>query len=76
MASQDSQKPQGLPNPYGLPKPTGGLPNPYAQAVVASAAPVRYTEEQAKAEQLRKAHGIYLLRALSFSSEDPAYATV
>jgi len=46
-----SQKPQGLPNPYA-PK---SLPNPYASATVASAAPVKYTEEQAKAEQQKKA---------------------
>ncbi|CBX92225.1 hypothetical protein IAQ61_000406 [Plenodomus lingam] len=45
------QTPQGLPNPYA----TSGLPNPYAAATVASAAPVKYTEEQAKAEQQRKA---------------------
>jgi splicing factor 45 len=57
MASQNSQKPQGLPNPYAQ----TGLPNPYAQATVASAAPVKFTEEQAKAEQQRKAPGIYLL---------------
>jgi splicing factor 45 len=75
MASQNSQKPQGLPNPYGLPKQTG-LPNPYAQATVASAAPVRYTEEQAKAEQLKKAHGIYLLHSTSYPLKDVAYANV
>jgi hypothetical protein len=57
MASQHSQKAPGLPNPYAQ----KGLPNPYAQATVASAAPVRYTEEQAKAEQQKKAPGIYLL---------------
>jgi hypothetical protein len=57
MASQNSQKAPGLPNPYAQ----RGLPNPYAQATVASAAPVRYTEEQAKAEQQKKAPGIYLL---------------
>ncbi len=59
MASQQPQKPQGsgLPNPYAKAR----LPNPYAAATVASAAPVRYTEEQAKAEQQKKAPGIYLM---------------
>jgi len=60
MASQDNKKAQGLPKPYGLPNPyaQGGLPNPYASATVASAAPVRWTEEQARAEQMKKT-GIY-----------------
>jgi splicing factor 45 len=63
MASQNNQKAQALPNPYGLPNPYAqtGLLNPYAQATVASAAPVKFTEEQAKAEQQKKAPGIYLL---------------
>jgi splicing factor 45 len=61
MASQQSQsqsqKAPGLPNPYGIKK---GLPNPYASATI-SGAPVRYNpEEQAKAEQQKKAPGIYL----------------
>jgi splicing factor 45 len=55
MASQPPQKAQGLPNPYAQ----KGLPNPYASATI-SAAPVKYTEEQAKAEQQKKAPGIYL----------------
>ncbi|KAG9190753.1 hypothetical protein G6011_08841 [Alternaria panax] len=56
MASQQPQKAQSLPNPYGLPNPYAqkGLPNPYASATI-SAAPVKYTEEQAKAEQQKKA---------------------
>ncbi|KAE8835112.1 hypothetical protein PTNB85_06445 [Pyrenophora teres f. teres] len=45
MASQQPQKAQGLPNPYG-----SMLPNPYAGATI-SAAPVKYTEEQVKAQQ-------------------------
>lgn len=55
MADQPPQKAQGLPNLYGLPNPYAqkGLPNPYAAATI-SAAPVKYTEEQAKAEQLKK----------------------
>jgi|TARA_R110002003_G_scaffold52_21_gene4520 splicing factor 45 len=63
MVSQDSQQPSSLPKPYGLPNPYAprGLPNPYAQATVASAAPVKFTEEQAKAAQQKKAPGIYLL---------------
>ncbi|KAF2035563.1 hypothetical protein EK21DRAFT_54318 [Setomelanomma holmii] len=57
MTSQNSQQASSLPNPYGLPNPYAqrGLPNPYAQATVASAAPVKFTEEQAKAEQQKKA---------------------
>jgi splicing factor 45 len=61
MASQQhqqqqaqAQKAQGLPNPYAP-----SLPNPYAAATVASSAPVKFSEEQAKAEQ-KKAPGIYL----------------
>ncbi|KAL5427772.1 hypothetical protein PMIN07_009593 [Paraphaeosphaeria minitans] len=42
MASQ-------LPNPYG--PGAKGLPNPYAAATVAESAPVKFSEEQAKAEQ-------------------------
>ncbi|KAF7447657.1 G-patch DNA repair protein [Pyrenophora tritici-repentis] len=45
MAGQQPQKGQGLPNPYG-----SMLPNPYAGATI-SAAPVKYTEEQVKAQQ-------------------------
>ncbi|KAJ8111853.1 hypothetical protein OPT61_g5654 [Boeremia exigua] len=48
MGSQQPQKAQALPNPYGL-------PNPYAAATVASSAPVKFTEEQAKAEPQKKA---------------------
>jgi splicing factor 45 len=44
MANQN-QKPQGLPNPYG------SLPNPYALPAAAEAAPVKFTEEQAKPEE-------------------------
>jgi splicing factor 45 len=57
MASQQPQKAQAQPNPYGLPNPYAqkSLPNPYASATI-SAAPVKYTEEQ----QLKKAPGIYL----------------
>lgn len=55
MASQQSPKAPGLPNPYAQ----RGLPNPYASATI-SAAPVKYTEEQAKAEQQKKAPGSYL----------------
>ncbi|KAJ6201875.1 hypothetical protein J3E72DRAFT_436497 [Bipolaris maydis] len=50
MASPPPQKAAGLPNPYAQ----RGLPNPYASATI-SAAPVKYTEEQAKAEQQKKA---------------------
>ncbi|KAF3032298.1 hypothetical protein E8E12_002829 [Didymella heteroderae] len=57
MGSQQPQKAQALPNPYGLPNPyaQASLPNPYAAATVASSAPVKFTEEQAKAEQQKKA---------------------
>lgn len=55
MASPPPQKAAGLPNPYAQ----RGLPNPYASATI-SAAPVKYTEEQAKAEQQKKAPGSYL----------------
>lgn len=52
-----SGKPTGmLPNPYAK-----VLPNPYAAATVAEAAPVKSSEEQAKAET-KKLPGIYLLR--------------
>ncbi|KAJ4294377.1 hypothetical protein N0V90_008067 [Kalmusia sp. IMI 367209] len=47
MASQQPEKPRGLPNPYGA----KGLPNPYAAATVAESAPVKFSEEQAKAEK-------------------------
>ncbi|KAF1834970.1 hypothetical protein BDW02DRAFT_568505 [Decorospora gaudefroyi] len=50
MVSQEPQKAPSLPNPYAQ----RGLPNPYAAATI-SAPPVRYTEEQARAEHLRKA---------------------
>ncbi|RAR11621.1 g-patch dna repair protein [Stemphylium lycopersici] len=50
MASPPPQKASGLPNPYAQ----RSLPNPYASATI-SAAPVKYTEEQAKAEQQKKA---------------------
>ncbi|KAL6707143.1 hypothetical protein ACN47E_004690 [Coniothyrium glycines] len=57
MAGEQPQKAQALPNPYSLPNPYAqkSLPNPYASATVASAAPVKFTEEQAKAEQQKKA---------------------
>jgi splicing factor 45 len=55
MASQQPQKAQSLPNPYAQ----KSLPNPYASATI-SGAPVTYTEEQARAEQQKKAPGIYL----------------
>jgi hypothetical protein len=69
MGSQHPQKEQpqkaqpqkpALPNPYALSNPyaQAGLPNPYAAATVASSAPVQFTEEQAKAEQQKKAPGI------------------
>ena len=58
MGSQQPQKAQpqklALPNPYAQ----AILPNPYAAATVASSAPVKFTEEQAKAEQQKKAPGI------------------
>ena len=60
MGSQQPQKAQpqaqkpALPNPYAQ----AILPNPYAAATVASSAPVQFTEEQAKAEQQKKAPGI------------------
>lgn len=54
MASQ-------LPNPYGA--GAQGLPNPYAAATVAESAPVKFSEEQAKAEQ-KKTPGIYLENTL------------
>jgi splicing factor 45 len=50
-----------LPNPYGA--GAKGLPNPYAAATVAESAPVKFSEEQAKAEQ-KKTPGIYLKRML------------
>ena len=50
MAPPQPEKPRGLPNPYA---PKGMLPNPYAAAVI-EGAPVRYTEEQAKAAALKK----------------------
>jgi splicing factor 45 len=67
MASEQSQKAQALPNPYGIPKPypQKGLPNPYAAATI-SAAPVKYTEEQAKAAAQKRTSGIYLERSLRF----------
>ena len=48
MGSQQPQKAQALPNPYGLPNPYAqpSLPNPYSTATVASSAPVKFTEEQ------------------------------
>jgi splicing factor 45 len=66
MGSQQPQKAQALPNPYGLPNPyaQASLPNPYAAAIVASSAPVKFTEEQAKAEQQKKAPGIYLTSSI------------
>jgi splicing factor 45 len=68
MASQQPQKAQALPNPYGLPNPYAqkSLPNPYAAATI-SAAPVKYSEEQARAEQQKKAPGIYLECSLPLS---------
>lgn len=53
QAQPQAQKPP-LPNPYAQ----AILPNPYAAATVASSAPVKFTEEQAKAEQQKKAPGI------------------
>ncbi|KAI2479006.1 hypothetical protein Ptr902_09217 [Pyrenophora tritici-repentis] len=53
MAGQQPQKGQGLPNPYG-----SMLPNPYAGAII-SAAPVKYTEEQVKAQQQKITPGTY-----------------
>ncbi|KAJ4342822.1 hypothetical protein N0V95_006841 [Ascochyta clinopodiicola] len=50
MGSQQPQKAH-LPNPYAQ----ASLPNPYAAATVVSSAPVKFTEEQAKAEQQKKA---------------------
>lgn len=54
MAAQQPQKPRGLPNPYAA----KGLPNPYALATVAESAPVRFSDEQTKAEQ-KKTPGIH-----------------
>jgi hypothetical protein len=59
MASSQSQKPQGLPNPYAT---KGVLPNPYAPAV--ESAPV-LTEEQEKAAALKKT-GTYLTSSVQF----------
>ena len=54
-----SGKPAGaLPNPYAK-----ALPNPYAAATVAESGPVKFAEEQAKAEQ-KKLTGTYLSRKL------------
>lgn len=63
MADQHPQKPQGLPNPYAR----TGLPNPYAHATVASAAPVKFSAEQAKAEH-KKAPGIYMICSMPHRS--------
>lgn len=59
QAQPQAQKPP-LPNPYAQ----AILPNPYAAATVASSAPVKFTEEQAKAEQQKKAPGIYLTSSI------------
>jgi splicing factor 45 len=60
QAQPQAQKPP-LPNPYAQ----AILPNPYAAATVASSAPVKFTEEQAKAEQQKKAPGIiYLISSI------------
>lgn len=53
MASSQSEKSKGLPNPYAK----GVLPNPYAAVI--EGPPVLYTEEEAKAAALKKP-GTYL----------------